>query len=200
MTSLALESREHDDETFKDHDFTGITLENGRFRDCRFIRCNLSDASFFHCRFSDCEFIECNLSLTKVTSTGFSSVHFIDCKMVGINWTNAYWSSIRVAGALSFVRCVVNDSSFFGLDLRELKVIDCRAIDVDFTGANCEDADFSHSDLRDSVFRQTRLSRANFCEAKNYQINIFNNDIKRAKFNLPEATSLLHSLDIDLIE
>lgn len=200
MASWTLESIEHDDETFEELDLAETTLEDRRFRDCRFVRCNLSDALLARCRFSDCEFIECNLSLMKVSSTGFANVCFTDCKMVGINWTNAYWSSIRVAGALSFLRCVVNDSTFFGLDLRELKLLDCRSIDVDFTAANCEDADFSHTDLRDSVFRKTRLARANFVEAKNYQINIYNNDVKRAKFSLPEAISLLDSLEIELVE
>jgi uncharacterized protein YjbI with pentapeptide repeats len=200
MADLTSESNEHDDETFTDIELAGTVIEGRRFRDCSFVRCTLSDASLVRCRFSDCEFIDCNLSLTKVTSTGFSAVTFTDCKMVGINWTDAYWSSVRVPGALSFIRCALNDSTFFGLDLRELKLLDCRAVDVDFTGANCEDADFSHSDLRDSVFRQTRLARANFSEAQNYLINIFNNDIKRAKFTLPEAISLLHCLDIELVE
>ncbi|HEV2681921.1 MAG TPA: pentapeptide repeat-containing protein [Rhodanobacter sp.] len=200
MADLTLESKEYDDETFKNIELAGALIEDRRFRDCSFVRCNLSDALLARCRFSDCEFIDCNLSLTKVTSSGFSAVTFTDCKMVGINWTDAYWSSIHMVGALSFIRCVLNDSTFFGLHLRELKLIDCRAVDVDFTGANCEDADFSHSDLRDSVFRQTRLARANFSEAKNYSINVFNNDIKRAKFTLPDAMSLLYSLDIELVE
>lgn len=200
MAVLNPESNEHDDETFTDIELAGAIIEGRRFRDCSFVRCNLSDASLVRCRFSDCKFVDCNLSLTKVTSTGFSGVTFTDCKTVGINWTDAYWSSIRVPGSLSFVRCILNDSTFFGLDLRELKLIDCRAIDVDFTGANCEDADFSHSDLRDSVFRQSKLARANFSEASNYSINISNNDIKRAKFTLPDAMSLLYSLDIELVE
>lgn len=200
MTDLTSSSKEFDDETFKDLDLDGAVLEGRRFRGCHFLRCNFSHASLVHCRFSDCDFVECNLSLTKVTSSGFADVTFTDCKMVGIQWTDAYWSSIRVAGALAFTRCILNDSTFFGLDLRELKLIDCRAIDVDFTGANCEDADFSHSDLRDSVFRKTRLARANFSDAQNYAIDVFNNDIKHAKFTLPEATSLLYSLDIELIE
>lgn len=198
MATHTFSENEYDDESFKELDFVGATLEGIRFRDCRFSRCNFSDANLARCRFSDCDFLDCNLSLATLTGSGFAAVSFTDCKMVGINWTRAHWPRVRTAKALAFKRCVLNDSSFFGLDLRELALVECRAIDVDFTGANCEDADFHGTDLRDSVFARTRLVRANFSDAQNYRIDIFNNDIKRARFSLPEAVSLLDSLDIEL--
>jgi fluoroquinolone resistance protein len=198
MANQHFNESEYDDESFKELDFVGATLEGIRFRDCSFSRCNFSDATLARCRFSDCDFVDCNLSLARLTGSGFAAVTFTDCKMVGINWTQAHWSNIRTAQALAFKRCVLNDSSFFGLDLRELALVECRAFDVDFTDAHCEDADFRHTDLRDSVFARTRLVGANFSNAQNYRIDIFNNDIKRARFSLPEAISLLDSLDIEL--
>ncbi|WP_430391528.1 pentapeptide repeat-containing protein [Dyella sp. 20L07] len=198
MASEAFTEKEYDDETFKDVEFAGAHLEGIRFRDCSFSRCNFSEAVLARCRFSDCDFVDCNLSLAKLTGSGFAAITFTDCKMVGIDWTQAHWPTVRMAKALAFTRCVLNDSSFFGLDLGELVLRECRAIDVDFTDANCRDADFSHTDLRDSVFARTRLVGANFAGAQNYRIDIFNNDIKRARFSLPEAVSLLDSLDIEL--
>lgn len=200
MAEYALTESEYDDESFENLDMTGATLEGIRFRDCSFTRCNFSEATLARCRFSDCQFQDCNLSLATLTGSGFDGVTFIDCKMVGIHWTKAHWPRIRVAKALVFRRCALNDSSFFGLDLRECELVECRAIDVDFTDANCEDADFSDTDLSDSVFARTRLVRANFTDAQNYRIDLFNNDIKRARFSLPEAVSLLYSLDIELQE
>jgi uncharacterized protein YjbI with pentapeptide repeats len=202
VTEHTLTESEYDDASFVNLDVTGATLEGIRFRDCSFTRCNFSEATIARCRFSDCEFQDCNLSLATLTGSGFDGVTFIDCKMVGIHWTKAHWPRIRVAKALAFRRCVLNDSSFFGLDLRECEceLIECRAIDVDFTDANCEDADFRDTDLSDSVFARTRLVRANFTDAQNYRIDLFNNDIKRARFSLPEAVSLLYSLDIELQE
>lgn len=200
MATAAFGEKEYDDTRFNDLELAGATLDGLRFRDCSFVRCNFSDATLARCRFSDCEFVDCNLSLARLTGSGFAGVAFADCKLVGIDWTGAYWPSVQLAGALAFTRCALNDSSFFGLDLRELKLVDCRAIDVDFTEANCEDADFGGSDLRDSLFRKTRLARANFVGTENYCIDVFLNDIKRAKFALPEAVSLLDSLDIELEE
>jgi uncharacterized protein YjbI with pentapeptide repeats len=198
MTTPAFDAKEYDDTAFRNLELAGTVIDGIRFRDCSFARCDFSAATLARCRFSDCEFVDCNLSLARLTGSGFSGVGFTDCKLVGIDWTAAHWPTVRMAGALAFVRCALNDSSFFGLDLRELKAIDCRAIDVDFTEACCEDADFSHTDLRDSLFRKTRLARANFAEARNYRIDVFDNDIKRARFALPEAVSLLHGLDIEL--
>lgn len=198
MGSHSFTEKEYDDEIFKDSELAGASLTGIRFRDCRFSRCNFSEATLASCRFSDCDFVECNLSLARLTSSGFAAVTFTDCKMVGIDWTRAHWPAVRMAKALAFTRCVLNDSSFFGLDLAELALIECRAVDVDFTDANCRDADFSHTDLKDSVFARTRLAGANLSGAQNYRIDIFNNDIKRARFSLPEAVSLLDSLDIEL--
>jgi uncharacterized protein YjbI with pentapeptide repeats len=198
MADHALTETEYDDMSFDDVDFVGATLDGIRFRDCSFRRCNFSEATLARCRFSECDFQDCNLSLVILTGSGFDGASFADCKMVGINWTKAHWPRIRTAKALAFKRCVLNDSSFFGLDLRDFALVECRAFDVDFTDANAEDADFSDTDLRDSVFARTRLVAANFTGAQNYRIDIFNNDIKRARFSLPEAVALLDSLDIEL--
>lgn len=200
MSPRIADQHEYQDEDFHELDLQGATLEAGKFHDCRFTRCNFSETVLQRCRFNDCEFIDCNLSLAKLTGSGFTNVTFTGCKLVGIDWAAAYWSAVRMPGALSFDRCVLNDCSFFGLDLRELKLIDSRAFDADFTDAHCEDADFQRTDFRDALFRKTRLARANFSEAQNYRIDIFNNDIKGARFSLPEAIALLDSLDIELAE
>lgn len=199
MPNQPFDQHAYDDAHFRQLELAGAAIDGIRFRDCRFTRCNFSEATLAHCRFSDCEFADCNLSLAKLAGSGFAGVGFTDCKLVGIDWTRAHWPSVQLPGALAFTRCALNDSSFFGLDLRALAMVDCRAIDVDFSEARCEDADFSRSDLRDSLFRKTRLARANFSDARNYRIDVFDNDIRRAKFALPEAISLLDSLDIDLV-
>ncbi|WP_199100113.1 pentapeptide repeat-containing protein [Dyella sp. ASV21] len=198
MSARPWTDKHYDDATFEDMQANGGTLDGIRFRDCRFVRCQFSEATLAQCRFSDCEFRECNLSLAKLTGSGFDGSRFSDCKMVGIDWTRAYWPRVRTAKALAFHRCVLNDSSFFGLDLRECVLTECRAVDVDFTDANCEAADFQGSDLRDSVFARTRLVGANFLDAQSYRIDLFNNDIRRARFSLPEAVALLDGLDIEL--
>ena len=49
-------------------------------------------------------------------------------------------------------------------------------------------------------FRQCNLTRANFEEATGYAIDVKLNEVSKARFSLPEAVSLLRSLDIVLVE
>jgi uncharacterized protein YjbI with pentapeptide repeats len=185
--------------------FFGVAASERTFEDVRFVTCtfrhsHFDHASFLRCRFNDCAFIDCRLDLMNVTGSRFTDARFTDCRMQGVDWTRAHWSSIRLPAMLHFQRCLLNDSSFFGLHLEGMKAIECRAIGVDFTEADCVEADFSGSDFQDALFRKTRLAGANFTDAINYRIDIFNNDIRRARFCMPEAAALLHGLDIDLVE
>ena len=79
-------------------------------------------------------------------------------------------------------------------------MIECCAHEVDFREADCTKADFSFTDFQNSLFNKTNLTQANFTEAINYNINIFFNQLKKAKFSLPEAQNLLRSLEIELVE
>jgi hypothetical protein len=50
------------------------------------------------------------------------------------------------------------------------------------------------------LFINTDLRQADLSEARNYQIAPGKNDLRGARFFLPEAMSLLYNLDIDLSE
>jgi uncharacterized protein YjbI with pentapeptide repeats len=199
MSGDPFEQRDYSGHRFRDLQLGGADLHGLRFEDCRFDHCDFSGATLRDCRFRDCEFADCNLSLARLAGSQVDA-RFVDSKLVGIDWTQAWWPTVRLHGTLAFERCALNDSSFFGLSLRELQVLECRAHEVDFTEADLEDADFRHSDLHGAIFRRSRLARADFREAVNYRIDLFLNDIKHAKFALPEAVALLHGLDIELSE
>jgi uncharacterized protein YjbI with pentapeptide repeats len=76
----------------------------------------------------------------------------------------------------------------------------CKAHDVDFRSGSFTKAKFTNTDFTNSLFSKTNLKEADFSEAQNYTIDIFNNDIKGARFSRYEALSLLDSLEIDLID
>lgn len=192
---------QHDyvNEHFKELDCALETIESTEFDNCTFSGCNFSEAQFIQCKFHECHFINCNLSLITVSKCVFFDTLFEACKAIGINWTNATWPNIKLACPLQFTQCILNDSSFLGLSLREMKMIECKAHDVDFREADFTQADFSHTDFTHSLFNKTILTEANFAEAINYDINIFQNEVKRAKFSLPEAMCLLQHLDIELL-
>ena len=192
--------KDYSNKLFKDINFCNEKIEKKEFDNCTFIGCNFSDSEFIKCKFLDCTFKGCNLSLIKINQSKFFDVIFEDSKLIGVNWTMAAWPSIKLSNTLKFHRCILNDSSFLDLFLREIIILECKAHYVDFRGADCSQADFSYTDLEGCLFVNTNLTEANFEEAKNYSINVFSNIIKKAKFTLPEAVNLLQSLDIELLE
>ncbi len=200
MPDIRSDQDEYAEEKLQNINLIEEELHSKKFYDCVFEKCNFSESSLAQCRFHDCEFINCNLSAIKISGTAFNNVAFKECKVVGVNWTSAAWPRVQLNSGLKFDKCILNGSSFFGLNLREVEMIECKVQDTDFTEADCEDGDFSYSDLENSTFRNTNLTRANFTESSHYNIDIFSNTISRAKFNMPEAVILLYSLDIELSE
>jgi len=175
--------------------FTEITFEN-----CTFQQCNFSDARFYKCKFVDCVFTASNLSNIKVDYSKFFDTSFNESKLVGVDWTKADWPRFNFTAPISFNECILNDSSFFGLGLSELVLEHCKAHDVDFRNGNFTKAKFSYTDFSNSLFLKTNLREADFSEAENYDIDIFNNEIKSARFSRHEAVRLLSSLDIELVD
>jgi uncharacterized protein YjbI with pentapeptide repeats len=86
------------------------------------------------------------------------------------------------------------------LSLPGIQIEDCVAVDVDFREADLSQADFAGTDLSRSLFSNTNLTEADLSDARNYHIAPGQNVLTKAKFSLPEATSLLYNLDIDLTE
>jgi uncharacterized protein YjbI with pentapeptide repeats len=181
-------------------DLSNRPLAAKEFEDCEFRSCDFSGATLSKCKFIDCRFVACNLSLVKVTASKFREVTLDECKAVGINWTMASWQKLTTSSPLKFRKCILNDSSFFGLNLDEFVIEDCKARDVDFREANLNRARCCYTDFSNSLFGKTNLAGADFTEAVNYDIDVFSNPIKGAKFSRFEALRLLDSLDIELID
>ncbi|MFI4937981.1 MAG: pentapeptide repeat-containing protein [Candidatus Berkiellales bacterium] len=187
-------------EHFKDLDLSGKEIIFKVFENCIFLGCNFCETIFNKCKFYECTFTRCNLSVAKVTNCSFFDTVFDESKVIGINWTTAAWSRLKLSSPISFNKCVLNDSSFIGLCLKEIAIVECKAHDVDFREADCEKANFTYTDFTHSLFNKTNLSEADFTEATNYQINLFHNETKKAKFTMPEATNLLRCLDIEIVD
>jgi len=140
------------------------------------------------------------MSNAKLSWSKFNGVMFEDCKLIGLDWTRASWPTMMFSAPMEFKRCIMNDSNFFGLTLNELIVEDCKSHGVDFRTAILAQASLSYSDFSRALFGKTNLQGADFTEAMNYDINIFDNDIKGAKFTRFEASRLLECLGIELLD
>ena len=185
--------------------FTGLNqarqvLSSMEFDECTFSDCDFSGVTFSSCNFCDCSFKKCNLSIVNLKSSKFSSVEFEACKMIGVDWTKAVWPLLALSSPVSFNNSSINDSSFFGLSLEKIEIIECEAYDVDFREADLTGARFTRTDFSNSLFRNTNLTGADFVEAVNYDIDIHVNRIKNARFSRFEAIRLLNCLGIDLVD
>jgi uncharacterized protein YjbI with pentapeptide repeats len=192
--------KEHYEVTFRELDLSGQVVAGQQYEQCIFTKCNFSEAQFKACNFYDCEFKACDLSLVKVPGCEFSNNLIEDSKAMGINWAEMRVPSIRVYCPVEFLRCNINYSSFMALDLHEIQIVECQARDVNFSEANLSKSNLTGSDFANSIFNRTNLCEADLTHAINYYIDVYLNPIKGAKFSIPEAISLLSSLEIEIVD
>lgn len=136
----------------------------------------------------------------KVKYSSFSNTVFKESKIIGVNWSEASSVTGSIGEPLHFSKSIINHSTFSGLNLKKITIKECTAKDVDFRDADLTGSDLRDTDFIDTIFLNTNLTEANFTGAVNYSINATANKIKKAKFSLPEAMSLLYGLNIILDE
>lgn len=200
MTEITDDKKEYISAKFTDLLLPKQKFNSTSFEECTFRNCDFSESEFSECKFIDCQFLQCNLSILKVKSCRFSDVVFEDSKAIGIDWTRAEWPRIPLFSPIKFFKCIINDSTFMGLDLNEIVIEECKAHEVDFREGSFCDANFSATDFTNSLFNETNLSGADFTEALNYQIDVNYNNLKGAKFSRHEAVCLLEGLGIELVD
>lgn len=178
-------------ESFVGLTMTGEWIRSKEFEDCRFEQCRFTDCTFFECAFLECQFSNCLLSGVKVPGCSLVAVQFSDCKLVGVNWTEA--SNFR---GIVFTKCGLDFVVFHGIKHKGLKMLDCVCKEADFQEADLTDSSFENTDFEKSIFQHTNLTNANFTGARNYWIDPRNNVLKKARFSMPEAISLLKPFDV----
>jgi fluoroquinolone resistance protein len=197
MTPLQSDTQ-YQDQSFEALKLNRARIESSAFLDCRFHRCSMVEAVLRSCRFHRCTFTGCDLSLAEVAGSVFVSVQFEECKLAGINWTKASYNQPSIGKPLSFKKSILNHSTFISLPMQGTKIIECMAHEVDFREADLSDSSFTGTDLHGSLFGNTTLHSADLRSARNYRIDPTENSLKDARFTLPEAMSLLYTLDIQL--
>ncbi len=126
-------------------------------------------------------------------------VKFEESEIIGVNWTEASWPKTGLH-SLDFFKSVINHSTFTGLSLKRIHITGCVARNVDFAEADLSQADCTGTDFAQSRFLYTNLTQADFSGSRQYAISPDLNTLKKTKFSLPEAISLLYGLDIILDE
>lgn len=194
-----------DGEQYFELSFSKLELPEGCYKDIEFEECNFSDCDFSgtkfqSCKFINCDFTRCNLSLLSLNNSRVFGVTFLESKLVGVDWTRATWAIHHIDFELRFQRCILNDSSFFGLRLNRLVLDECKLHDVDFREGDFKESSMNYCDFNNSLFMRTNLQNADFCESTGYAIDVLENQVKGAKFSRFEALSLLECLGIELVD
>jgi len=164
---------------------------DSEFTDCYFANCKFFQVNFFNCKFHNCIFENCNLASISIKHTSFSNVKFSDTKLTGIHWSEA---SVPIDAI--FRSCLMDYSSFIGVDLRKTELFGCQLKSVDFTETNLSKSNCRYSDFTGARFINTNLEYTDFIGATNYSIHPSGNKIRKAKFSLPDVLSLLDVYDI----
>ncbi len=200
MKNIFDDREEYDDLTFESVTIDNETIASKEFDSCVFRKCAFLETRFRGCRFLNCTFQDCEMNLIHVEDCSFTEARFEDSKVIGVDWTQASWAKKGLLNSIHFYRCVVNHSTFAGLLLKRMTMTECTARDIDFSEADLTQANCTGTDFAQSRFWQTNLTNADFRGAQNYAIAAQLNTLKRTRFSLPEAMSLLYSLDIILEE
>ncbi|MFA6005673.1 MAG: pentapeptide repeat-containing protein [Patescibacteria group bacterium] len=166
-------------------------LSEKDFEQCTFRKCSFVNSSFTKCRFIDCKFIECTLSAIKLTNSSIIDPKFIDSKVIGIDWT-----LLKTFNFPQFITSQLDYCNFRFTKIPKTTMTDCVVHEADFTECDLHESDFSRTDFAGTVFFKTNVSKSSFVGAFNYSIDARANNIKKAHFSLPEAASLLRSLEI----
>ncbi len=192
-----------DKNNYEYNTFENIILENAyledfTFADCDFLNCKISSCSIIRCSFSNCRFYGCTVTSlsAKYSQSRFSQ--FTDCRLVNIQWHELLPSGKLSEPISKINRCLLKYNAFTGINFRKF----------DFSGSEIISSIFGECHLNESLFKSCRLDgtefyscdlrKSDFREASGYNIDIFSNNLKGARFSFPEAVRLLDGLGIKI--
>lgn len=182
------------DKKFTEDNLASLTIEpEYQFEDCEFSGINFTDYKFKATNFTNCIFTNCNLANQDFTNATIRDVQFESCNLMGIDWRILK----RLEGPI-FNKCKLNFSSFEGRKLKKVKVLDCLAIDVDFSDTDLTDSQFSNTTLSGTNFNRATLVNSDFRSAKDYLFDLRTTKIKGMKLSMPAAINLITVLGAEV--
>lgn len=182
------------DMKFTDENLAILIIEpDSQFEDCEFSGINFTDYKFKNTSFMNCNLTNCNLANQDFTNATIRDVQFESCNLMGIDWRKLK----RLEGPI-FNKCKLNFSSFEGRKLKKVKVLDCLAIDVDFSDTDLTGSQFSNTILGGTSFNRATLINSDFRSAKDYLFDLRTTKVKGMKLSMPEAIKLITVLGAEI--
>lgn len=187
MTTQYIENKDFLRENFTVKEFLKAEYENCAFTGCIFTKTDLSGIVF-----SECVFENCDLSMACLKSTSFRDVRLKDCKLLGLRFDECD----NFLLSLHFEDCIVNFSSFYGLQLKGIIFKGCKLEQVDFAETDLKNSSFKNCDLSGANFGNTNLEGSDLHSATNFSIDPEANRVSKAKFSAQNITGLLDRYNI----
>lgn len=190
-----------DPNSYEDREFSGTKAEQLEtadlsFSGCDFRNCDFSDASFRGSHFTECTFQNCDLSAVDLTNALLHTVTFEGSRLSG-----AAFGVLRrdtVGPTVTFKGCDLYLASFRGLDLRGCAFLSSVAREAEFVDCDLRGVDLSGSDFSAARFQSSDLRDADLRGARNYLLSPYENNVRGAQVELPEALGLLLGLRVRL--
>jgi uncharacterized protein YjbI with pentapeptide repeats len=96
----------------------------------------------------------------------------------------------------SFSECILNFSSFYGLNIQKQRFENCQLHEVDFTECNLSRGIFKECELNNAIFERTNLEKVDLQSARNFSISPNENKLKGAIFSKSDLYGLVSHLGI----
>ena len=181
-----------EDKTFSHLDLKEKDLSRLIFSGVTFETCDFSSSNWTNARFSNCRFKNCNIALVNVAGCRLEEITFEESKVTGVD----FFKCEKHFFSIQLLKCRVQTCNFTDLEMKRASFQSSQLREAYFSNTNLQSANFSDTDLLGTLFHNANLEGANFQGARNYSIDPRTNRIKKAKFSLPEAVSLLSCFNI----
>jgi uncharacterized protein YjbI with pentapeptide repeats len=187
-------SLEFEGQTFRKQSLNKVIFTSRIFLECEFEHCDINETDFSNSRFSECKFLQSRISMASLKSCKMQDVSFSESKIVGVDFSECDPLLLSMA----FDRCSIQSANFSQMNLRGIGFLksivkECRFIETELTAAS-----FKGCDLSGTIFHNTILTEADLTDACNYRIDPMTNKLRKARFSLPEAVTLLEMLQIEI--
>lgn len=175
---------------------TDSKLAIGEYENCTFKQCDLGNVDLSGFKFLECRFISCNLSNVRMDETVISNCEFVDCKLMGTRFDRCQSMLL----SFRFTGCLLDQCSFYQLNLKSMFFKDCSLTGADFTESNLSSCKFDNCNFLNAQFDQTNLEKADLSTSYNIVLDPVNNRIGKARYSIHGLAGLLTKYQIEIIQ
>jgi len=186
-----------EEQEIKDKQYEDENFENYEFIECDFTGCQFLNVKLSNCKFKNCRFSNCVIGNSTFLYCEAKNLEFVNSVLIGVIWNDLKANGIETATIFrSMKSCTIKYNYFTNLKLVKYDFRGSQFDESYFEECRLTDAKFNNVNLHGTKFIKCDLSGADFRNALEYEIDITDNKLKKAKFSFPEVVSLLSSLNI----